>query len=152
MLRIPLVSGVLLLGLAGAPTLGAQVSYTAMPLDQGFGPLDKSAPTIPPDQIITKFAAKESEFRHARDNYPFRRTVKVETVDDDKKVDGQYYDVSDVSFDPTGRRMEHEVFAPANTLERISMSPADFDDIQHRLPFVLTQEDIGQYNVTYSGK
>jgi hypothetical protein len=134
------------------PLLPAQVSYTSMPLDSGFGALDKTPPTTPPEQIIAKFAAKESEFRHARDNYTFRRTVKVETIDDDGKVDGQYYDIADVSFDPTGRRMEKEVFAPANTLERISMSPADFDDIQHRLPFVLTQEDIGQYNVTYSGK
>jgi len=42
--------------------------------------------------------------------------------------------------------------APANTLQRISMSPADFQDIEERLPFVLTKEDAGQYNVTYVGK
>jgi len=32
------------------------------------------------------------------------------------------------------------------------MSPSDFSDIQNRLPFVLTTEDIGQYNLTYVGK
>ena len=32
------------------------------------------------------------------------------------------------------------------------MSPADFSDIQQRLPFVLTTEDAAQYNVTYVGK
>jgi hypothetical protein len=44
------------------------------------------------------------------------------------------------------------VFAPENTLQRISMSPSDFQDIQHGYPFVLTAEDIGQYNVKYVGR
>jgi hypothetical protein len=139
--------------LLGAPViLQAQVSYTPMPMDQGFGPLDKSTPAIPPDQLIAKFAAKESAFRQALNNYTYRRSVKVQTVDDDGKVDGEYYELTDVSFDSTGRRTEHVVEAPASSLERIMMSPADFADIQQRLPFVLTQEDIGQYNVTYAGR
>src|SRR5277367_4290492 len=143
--------GVVLLAVASAAALG-QVSYSPMPLDQGFGPLDKSQPSIPPEQVITKFTAKESAFREALNNYTYRRSVKVQTVDDDGKVDGEYYEVTDVSFDSTGRRTEHVVLAPASSLERIMMSPADFADIQQRLPFVLTQEDIGQYNVTYVGK
>jgi hypothetical protein len=140
-----------LLAVASAAALG-QVSYTPMPLDQGFGPLDKSQPPIPPEQVITKFTAKESAFREALNNYTYRRSVKVQTVDDDGKVDGEYYEVTDVSFDSTGKRTEHVVLAPASTLERIMMSPADFQDIQQRLPFVLTTEDAAQYNITYVGK
>ena len=106
--------GVVLLAVASAAAL-AQVSYTPMPLDQGFGPLDKSQPPIPPEQIITKFTAKESAFREALNNYTYRRSVKVQTVDDDGKVDGEYYEVTDVSFDSTGRRTEHVVLAPQST-------------------------------------
>jgi hypothetical protein len=146
-----LVVGATLFAAVSATSL-AQVSYTPMPLDQGFGPLDKSQPSVPPDQIIAKFTSKESAFRQALDNYTYRRSVKVQTVDDDGKIDGEYYEVTDVSFDSTGRRTEHVVLAPQSTLERIMMSPADFADIQQRLPFVLTQEDIGQYIVTYVGK
>lgn len=130
----------------------AQVSYTAMPLDQGFGKLDVSAPSVPAQQIIDNFTAKESEFRTAMGNYTYERSVKVETIDDDGKVDGQYYQVTDITFDPTGRRYEKVVFAPENSLQRVSMSPADFQDIEQRLPFVLTKEDVGQYNLTYVGK
>jgi hypothetical protein len=146
-----LLLGSALFGLAVASSV-AQVSYTPMPMDQGFGPLDVSPPAIPPDQLIAKFAAKESAFRQALNNYTYRRQVKVQTVDDDGKVDGEYFEVTDIAFDSTGRRTEHVVEAPASTLERVMMSPADFADIQQRLPFVLTQEDIGQYNVTYVGK
>jgi hypothetical protein len=127
-------------------------SYTPMPLDSGFGPMDITPPAIAPEEIIAKFTARESEFRAALNHYTYRRTVRVQTINDDNKVDGEYYEVDDVMFDAQGRRMEHVVFAPANTLERISMSPADFQDIQQRLPFVLTKEDIGQYDVKYLGK
>jgi hypothetical protein len=123
-----------------------------MPLDAGFGPLDTSAPKIPAAQIVQEFTAKESVFRAALDNYTYERSVKVDTIDDDSKVDGQYFQVSDISFDPNGRRSEHVVEAPVNTLERVMMSPADFSDIEERLPFVLTTQDAAQYDITYVGK
>lgn len=129
-----------------------QVSFTSVPLPAGFGPLDTSQPTIPVPQLIKEFTAKESQYRDAMNDYTYERSVNVQTVNDDGKVDGQYFDVTDISYDPTGRKVEHVVDAPLNTLERVVMSPADFSDIEHRLPFVLTTEDAAQYNITYVGK
>jgi len=37
-------------------------------------------------------------------------------------------------------------------LERVMMTPSDLQDIQKGYPFVLTAEDIGQYDVKYVGK
>jgi hypothetical protein len=134
--------------------LGAQDkdSFTPMPLDSGFGKLDLTQPSTPPDEIIKKFAAKESEFREALNHYTYRRYARVQTLDDDNKVDGEWYQVDDVTFDPTGRRMEKTVYAPENTLQRVSMSPSDLQDIQKGYPFVLTTEEIALYNVKYVGK
>ena len=130
----------------------AQVSYTSMPLDKGFGELDPSQPAVPPAQIIENFTEKESAFRHAMANYTYERSVRVQTIDEDGKVDGQYFQVVDITADPSGKLYEKVVEAPANTIERVMMSPADFEDIEHRLPFVLTKEDAAQYDVTYVGK
>lgn len=127
-------------------------SFTPMPLDSGFGKLDISDPTTPPDEIIKKFAAKESEFREALNHYTYRRYARVQTLDDDNKVDGEWYQVDDVIFDPTGKRMEKTVFAPENTLQRVLMTPSDLQDIQKGYPFVLTTEEIAQYNVKFVGK
>ncbi len=140
-------------GLFAASAAGAQVSFTPMALDSGFGKLDLTQSSIPPQQIIDRFTERESEFRAALTSYTYERSVRVDTIDDDtKKVDGEYYQVTDISVDPDGKLYEHVVEAPATSLERVMMSPADFEDIEHRLPFVLTKEDAGQYNLIYIGK
>ena len=148
-----LAFGLLACFLVPIPRLQAQVGYTQLqPTDSGYGSLDKSTPSIPPDQIIQKFAAKESEFRKAMDQYTYTRSVKIETISDDGHVDGAYQQVTDISYDTSGAKLEHVTFAPANTLERIMMTPADMSDIEHRLPFVLTTEDLPLYNINYVGR
>ncbi len=127
-------------------------SFTPMPLDAGFGKMDVSAPATPPEQIIREFAAKESEFREALNHYTYRREARVQTLDDDNKVDGEWYEVDDVIFDSSGRRTEKVVFAPQSTLQRVQMSPSDLQDIQHGYPFVLTTDQVPEYNITYAGK
>ena len=120
----------------------------------GFGRLDPTPPEgITPEQIIRKFGEREAEFAKVRESYTYTQTVRVDTISEDtNKVDGEYKQVTDITFDPSGKRLEHVVFAPQNTLERIMMTPADFNDIEHRLPFILTTADLPQYDVTYVGK
>ncbi len=116
------------------------------------GPLDKSQPkgtTV--EEIIKKFAAKEKEFKEARDQYTFRQDVKVMTLDGDTP-DGVYQQVFDVTFDDQGRKIKNVVFAPQPTLQRIQMTEEDIDDIENRLPFVLTSDEIGEYDVLYVGQ
>jgi len=127
-------------------------SFTPMPLDAGFGRMDLSAPAIAPEQIIKKFAAKETEFQEALNHYTYRRVARVQTLDDDNKVDGEWYEVDDVIFNPSGARTERVVYAPPNTLSRVMMSPTDLQDIQHGYPFVLTTADVPEYDIRYVGR
>ena len=60
-----------------------------MPLDSGFGRMDITEPSTPPEEIIKQFAAKESEFQDALNHYTYRRVARVQTIDDDNKVDGE---------------------------------------------------------------
>ncbi|HEV2215281.1 MAG TPA: hypothetical protein VGR64_08340 [Terracidiphilus sp.] len=130
-----------------------QDTFTPMPLDAGFGRMDVSAPKIPAEQIIKKFAARETEFRDALNNYTYRRVAKVETVDDDtNKPDGEWYEVDDVIFDPSGKRVEKVVYAPGSTLTRVQMSESDFQDIEHGYPFVLTTDKLPEYDIKYVGR
>jgi hypothetical protein len=121
---------------------------------QGFGPLDPTPPKdMSADQIIQRFGARETEFAKARENYIFRQSVKVVTLDNDTgKVDGQYQQVTDVTFNAQGKRDEHVVFAPQNTLERIMLQQQDLDDFEHGFPFVLTQKDLPDFDIKYLGR
>jgi hypothetical protein len=118
------------------------------------GPLDKSQPKdLTPEQIIQQFAAKEKEFKEAREQYTYRQDVKVQVLDGDT-VKGQYHEVFDVVFDNSGKRLENVVFAPQSDLDQagLSMDQGDFDDIRNRLPFVLTSDELNEYNVLYIGQ
>jgi hypothetical protein len=109
-------------------------------------------PPVPADQIIAKFAAREDEFKHEREQFIYTQTVVMQTIDYDGQPDGEYRVTSDITFDSKGRRTEHVTEAPLNTLERISMTQQDIDDIEHIQPFVLTTEELPKYDVTYVGR
>ena len=131
--------------------LAAVVAFTLPALSQE-GPLSTDQPKgITADQIIQKFAAKEKIFKEARDHYTFRQDVRVETLDGDT-VTGEYREVFDVTYDDQGRHLENVVFAPENTLTEILMTPEDLQDIRHTMPFVLTTEEIPEYNILYVGQ
>jgi hypothetical protein len=127
-------------------------AFTPAPLDAGFGPLNTAQPKrITPQEIIERFAEKETQFKRALENYTYRRSVKLDSIGDNGGIDGEYLQVDDIVLSPSGRKQEKVVYAPYNTLTRALLSPADFDDIEHRLPFTLTREDVVQYRVTYVG-
>jgi len=118
------------------------------------GPLDPSQPKgATPEEIIAKFSAKEKEFKLARDQYTYRQSVKVQVLDGNTAV-GEYQQVFDVIFDDQGRRTENVVFAPQSTLENgnLSMDSGDFEDMRHRLPFVLTSDETAEYDILYKGQ
>jgi hypothetical protein len=152
MIKHGLLAILLAAGFAASAAAQDKDSFTPMPLDAGFGPMDISPPAIAPEEIIRRFAAKESEFQQALNHYTYRRVARVQTINDDNKVDGEWYEVDDVIFDPTGRRTEKTVFAPESTLTRLILMPSDMQDIQHGYPFVLTTEAVNDYNLKFVGR
>ena len=119
---------------------------------RGESELDPSPPTgITEQEIIQKFAAKEKDFKIARESYAYRQSLTVQTLDGET-VNGEFREVEDVMFDDKGKRTEHVVFAPASTLQGLIMTKEDFDDIRTRMPFVLTSDEIPEYQILYVGK
>ena len=119
---------------------------------RGESELDSSPPQgITEQEIIQRFAAKEKEFKIAREQYAYRQSLTVQTMDGDT-VNGEFKEVEDVLFDDRGNRVEHVVFAPGSTLQGILMTKEDYDDIRNRMPFVLTTDEIPEYQILYVGK
>jgi hypothetical protein len=115
--------------------------------------LSTAPPKIPPEQIIQSFAQREAEFKKERDNYTYTQTVVVQTIDDySGQPDGEYRLVTDIIFNPQGKRTEHDTYAPAPTLQRISLDEQDKEDLEHVQPFVLTTDELPKYDVKYVGQ
>ncbi len=127
-------------------------SFTPMPLDSGFGRMELTPPPIPVEQIIKEFTAKETEFEAAYHHYTYRRVVRVQELDEGNKVSGEWYEVDDVIFDSAGARTEKVEYAPANTLQQIMISPSDLQDLQHGYSFVVTTENLPDYDIKYVGR
>ncbi len=136
-----LLSTLIGLGLAGGLAAQQPVAVSAK----------AAPPPIPVEEIIQKFAAKEAEFRRARDHFTYRQTVRIQELDDDGVVRGRFEVVSDIIFTPQGKRLERVVYAPVSTLRRILLTPEDEQDLRDVQPFVLTTVDLPKYNLSYMG-
>ena len=114
--------------------------------------ISKDAPDIPVEQVVQKFGARELEFKKERDNYTYTQTFVIQTIDYDNRPDGEYRMTSDILFTPEGKRYEKVISAPTPTLQRISLSQQDLDDLEHVQPFVLTSDELPKYDVNYVGR
>ena len=101
--------------------------------------------------IIQAFAAKELMFKEARDNYTYRQINKVETLDADGRVNGYWQQNWDILFDNGGKRIEKVTYAPPGTLQGVLMTEQDLDAMRSIQPFVLTSNDLDEYDIKYLG-
>jgi hypothetical protein len=129
-------------------------ALAALPAAAQEGALENTSPNgTTPEEIITRFAAREKLFKDAREHYTYRQDIRVQTRDGDT-VTGEYHEVFDVLYDDKGHRIENVVFAPQSSLEQggLSLDQGDVQDFRNRLPFVLTTEEVAEYNILYVGQ
>ena len=129
------------------PTAAAQTDCA-----EGKNALEMAPPrNMTPEQVIEKFAAQESTVKQARAGYSYSQDVMIQTLNGNS-VDGQKHEVTSVSYDDKGKRIENVTFAEQSTLRGVQLTAADMDDIRVFMPLILTTEDLPQYNLTYAGQ
>ena len=129
-------------------TIAAGFVLTQMGVSQE-GPLVTDPPKgITSQEIIQKFTAKEKEFKNARIRCTYRQAVKMQVVDGES-VTEEYQQVADVRLDENGKRVKTVVLAPQPTM---TLTPEDAEDIESRLQFTLSTDELPEYNVTYVGQ
>jgi hypothetical protein len=148
---------------ASAPDATTPAPAAATPSPAATPPANSQPPSKPagvglgdPTQdqiqrIIQEFAAKEELFKEARNNYTYHQTNKVQTLDADGSVDGQYEQAWDILYDDAGKRIERVTYAPPDTLKRIQITEQDIDAFRNIQPFVLTTAELPEYDVKYMG-
>ena len=102
-------------------------------------------------RIIQQFAAKEKIFKEARNNYTYHQVNKVEELGPDNEVEGVFVQEWDILFDDAGNRIERVTYAPADTLKKILMTKEDYSSMRNINPFVLTSDELPEYEIKYLG-
>ncbi len=144
-------------GLANGPSQAAQ-SEQPPPLTSGSkrakepaNPILSNPSPAEIQKIIQAFAAKETMFKEARDNYTYRQINKVETLNADGQVNGMWQQDWDILFDNNGKRIEKVTYAPPGDLKGVLMTEQDLVAMRNTQPFVLTTQDLPDYDIKYLG-
>ena len=119
---------------------------------EGNGTLDNAPPKgIAPEELIPKFAAQETKVRDARSRYTYTQDVLIQTLNG-TAVDGQFHEITDISYDDKGKRIESVKFSEVPTLQGVQLSASDKDDISTFMPWILTADQLPDYKITYAGQ
>ncbi len=113
-----------------------------------------NSPNLPPaevERIIKSFTSKETEFRHALNEYSFKRDAILQSIGMGGQIVGEYHRVSTFTFDDQGNRFEKISFFPMSSMSD-SITQEDIDDLGGIQPFALEPSKVPQYNFRYVGK
>jgi hypothetical protein len=96
-------------------------------------------------------ARQESATQAARNQYTYRQTVVFAELDNRGAALGEYREVRDIIFSPEHERTEQLAGKPTNTLKRLIMTDEDFQDIRNIQPFVMTEDQLWNYENKFRG-
>jgi hypothetical protein len=101
-------------------------------------------------QIIQEFASKERLFRDLlKNSYTYSESIKLDEVDDEGGVTGEFAQQNDIIFTPEGQREIVCTYCPQSSLRQIGLTQDDVDDFFNMEMYTLSLDDLPKYNITY---
>jgi len=105
----------------------------------------------PPANLARRIAHQESQNQAAREEYNYRQTVEFAELNDRGGITGEYREERDVILSPQHERTEHMIGKPLSTLKHIVLTDQDFADMRGIQPFVMTEDQLWNYETTFRG-
>jgi hypothetical protein len=110
------------------------------------------AGALHPEEIIRRFAAKETEFYEAWMQYTYHQVAEVQVL----SVNGvpkheKMTTTSDIVFNDNGSR-DIQISRRAGNIWSVTYTQEDEEVINNLHPFALTEKELPEYDVHYEGK
>jgi hypothetical protein len=118
----------------------------------GTEPEPAAPPSLPPDEIIRRFSAKEDQFIAARPNYGYRKTIRIDEFGDDGKPAGQFLIVTEATRAASGQVINKVVQKPQSTLHYFNLESEDVRELDRIPAFPLTTTQLAKYDLKYIGQ
>jgi hypothetical protein len=109
------------------------------------------AADAPPD-LARRVAQRETASETVRANYLYRQTLTIQEYGDRGKPGGEYREVREVIFSPSGERTERLAGRPLDTLKRLKLTEEDFSDVREIQPLLLTSDRLFLYETVLKGE
>jgi hypothetical protein len=106
----------------------------------------------PPPNLARKAAERETASEKERANYTYRQTVNLQEYGERGRPGGEYREVREVIFSPTGERTERLAGRPTDTLKRLRLTEEDFADVREIQPLLLTTDRLFLYETLVKGE
>lgn len=94
----------------------------------------------------------ETEAQQVQSNYTYRQSVEVQELDNHGGIAGDYRELRDIIFSPSGERTEQFIGSPQTRLKHLKLTDEDFRDIREIQPFLLTTDQAFLYESRYRGE
>src|SRR5712671_3512893 len=118
----------------------------------GTEPEPPAPPSLPPDEIVRRFSAKEDQFIAARPNYGYRKTVRIDEFGEDGKPAGQFLMVTETMRAANGQVINKVVQKPQSTLHYFNLESEDVRELDRIPAFPLTTTQLAKYDLKYIGE
>ena len=115
-------------------------------------PSKPEPPSIQPEEIIKRFAAKEDEMFRAIQGYSFQKSVRLEEVGPDNKAAGQLEIVTQITITQDGKMYEKPVRRTSSTLHYLDLERGDSEILATTPMFPLTSAQLSKYDISFLGK
>lgn len=117
----------------------------------GNTPEAPEPPSLPPDEIIRKFVAKEDEFASVRPTFVAKKTIRIDEYDRNGTVIGQFLQVSEATRMPDGRVVNKVIEHPQSTLHSMALQPEDVKELERIPQFPINSSQLAKYDLKYIG-
>ncbi len=105
-----------------------------------------------PSNLARLVAHRESETAKERSQYAYTQTMRLQELDSRGAESGEYRETREVIFSPSGARTERFDGEPVSRLKNLILTPEDFADLRDIQPFVLTEDQLWNYDADYKGE
>jgi len=153
--KIGLLAGAAMLLWAGVARAQEQRPMTPPPEHDvkrmGTTPEAVEPPSLPPDQIIQKFVAKEDEFASVRPTFVAKKTIRISEYDKTGTIIGEFLQVSEATRMPDGRVVNKVLEHPQSSLKTFALEPADVKELERIPQFPINSSQLAKYDLKYIG-
>jgi hypothetical protein len=106
----------------------------------------------PPRDLARRVAERETASEAERANYMYRQTLTVQEFGERGRAGGEYREVREIIFSPSGERTERLVGRPTESLRRLRLTEEDFSDVREIQPLLLTRDRLFLYETQVKGE